>query len=308
MNVFKFSIIVLSILLIFLISTYLIGFQEMLHPKEQYDNNHNVIDNKILINGLNIYYLEQGGKELPTVIFLHGWSGTYDQTSIRQILTTFHQNGYRAISIELPGMGRSSTPSISWTNELYADFLNDFTESLQIKKMILVGQSFGGGIAVKFSLKYSDKLEKLVLVNASSNNKTKFKKNLVKFLGGIFKKVIATKTFPRNFQNQLTEYMLRLPSSALQDQSAIDRLPVMSDTFVLTHSEDMLESLANISIPTLIVWGKSDTKIPISQARKMADLIPNVKLFELSGGHRLIYDKPKETVNLIIGNLSNSDL
>src|SRR3989338_4284112 len=142
MKVFKFSVIILPILLIFLITAYLIGFQELLHPKEPYDNNPDVTDNHVLIKGLNIYYLEQGGKELPTVIFLHGWAGIYDQTSIRQILTIFHKNGYRAIAIELPGMGRSSTPSITWTNELYADFLNDFTDSLQMKNIILVGQSF----------------------------------------------------------------------------------------------------------------------------------------------------------------------
>ena len=74
----------------------------------------------------------------------------------------------------------------------------------------------------------------------------------------------------------------------------------MGKTFILTHSEDLLGLLQNIDIPTLIVWGKSDRKIPLGEARKMVEKLPNAKLLELAGGHTVIYFRPKATVDLIV--------
>lgn len=306
MRIARIVLILITSLLVIVIAlaAYYIGVLELLRPSEKYDQNSQIQDKSILVEDLQVNYLELGEGKLSTVIFLHGWSGKYNQSSTRQIITAFYYAGYHTIALEQPGMGRSQTPALPWSNENYADFLVDFMETQKIEKTILVGQSFGGGVATKFAIKYPDRLDHLVLVDANSNNKTVFKKRLFLLVGNLYKESIESKILPINTKILISKYMLRLPNEDLDVNTLIQRADVMSKTFVLTHSEDLLNQLSKLSTPTLLVWGEADTNIPVREARKMNSSIANSVLVTLDGGHRVIYKRPKAVVDLITSKLA----
>lgn len=306
MRIVKMILILITSLLVivFALAAYYIGVFEFLHPSEKYDQSSQIQDKSIVVEELQVHYLELGEGNLPTVIFLHGWGGKYDQSSIRQIITAFYDAGYHTIALEQPGMGRSQTPTMPWSNENYADFLEHFIETQKIEKVILIGQSFGGGVATIFATKYPEKLNQLVLVDSNSNNKTELKKWLIGLSGNLYKKSIESQILSTSVKVKISNYMLRLPDKGLDIDNLKQRANVMSKTFVLTHSEDLLDQLDKISTPTLLVWGVADTKIPVQEAKKMKSRIANSVLVTLDGGHRVIYKRPKAVIDLITSKLA----
>lgn len=302
-GLFLLSVLILSVLVV-----YYTGAYELLYSGEKIELSDKIEDKTTTIQELETsYLLLRGAKGSPKVLFLHGWAGSYDQKPMRGILTAFSKQGYTAIAIEMPGMGRSETPSEPWTNEDYADYIKGFVDEVEFSDFVLVGQSFGGGVAARYAEKYPETLDSLVLVNAATNDKSKGKKQLIDLWGDLFPKIVKSNWLPQGFKRFVSRYMLRLPDEVLDRSELINKAEIMSKTFRYTHSEDMLNLLKKIDTRTLLVWGKSDRKIPLSNAKQMEEKLPNVLLVTLEGGHIVIYQKPQETVKLIESNLKRID-
>lgn len=298
------AITLISLLLMMLLFLgYSVGILELFNSKEVYKQNKDIQYKSIDIDGLKTHYLVLGDPDQPTILFLHGWAGNYKQEPIRQILTAFNEYGYRVIAVEMPGMGRSQTPHIPWSNEMYADFTKSFMDKLDLKTVILIGQSFGGSVATRFATKYPLNVSQLVFVNAASHDKSAYKKWLVKTWGSAYPTIIDSRLFSQSFKHKITKFMLRLPDDVLSEQNMQERANIMGKTFMLTHSEDLLNLLPDIKNKTLVVWGKSDTKIPLREARKIVEQLADGKLLVLEGGHTVIFDRPKAVIDLIVENL-----
>ena len=102
--------------------------------------------------------------------------------------------------------------------------------------------------------------------------------------------------------------MLKLPkdtSKLESDSSLAIRGDIMGKTFIVTRSEDLLDSLKTIQTPTLFVWGDQDLLIPFREAKKMHQQNPSSKLISLPGGHEVIFRSPQKTVELIVQNIKN---
>jgi 3-oxoadipate enol-lactonase len=110
------------------------------------------------INGARLYYEESGAGD--AVVLLHGfsldaraWDGQFDLLSRR----------YRSVRYDLRGFGRSSMPrGAPYT---HAGDLDELLARLATEKPVLVGLSFGGGLAIDFALTYPKTVRALVLVD-----------------------------------------------------------------------------------------------------------------------------------------------
>ena len=92
-------------------------------------------------DGTQIYYKDWGTGQ--PVVFSHGWPLNSDSWEVQMMFLA--SNGYRCIAHDRRGHGRSSQPWISNEMNTYADDLSELIETLDLKDVILVGFSAGGG-------------------------------------------------------------------------------------------------------------------------------------------------------------------
>ena len=111
---------------------------------------------QINIKNVSINYIQYGsGKD---ILLLHGWGQNIE---MMKMLGDPFSDRFRITILDLPGFGLSSEPSTDWSIGDYSDFLEEFINELEIKKPIIIGHSFGGRLAIRYSANHP--VEKIVL-------------------------------------------------------------------------------------------------------------------------------------------------
>ena len=124
----------------------------------------NIEDGWVEVDGLRVHCLKAGEGDVP-VLLLHG--GGYDSAS----LSYKHGIGpisehHRVFAPDWPGYGESDKPEMQYSTEYYVDFLGRLMDALGLETASLVGISMGGAIALGFSLRSPQRVDKLVLVDS----------------------------------------------------------------------------------------------------------------------------------------------
>ena len=137
----------------------------------------------MIINGLKINYRIIG--EGKPFLILHGWgSQSAKWQKVGELLTS---KGLKVIIPDLPGFGESEKPKTVWNLDDYCNFVREFIDFLNLDKFYLLGHSFGGALAVKCSLRFPEKIDKLFLVGAACVRRKSFKVKFLKIISKIFK-------------------------------------------------------------------------------------------------------------------------
>src|SRR5215204_814371 len=126
----------------------------------------------VLNNNIKIRYLESNEDHISDrhILFIHGLGSSADRwLDIPDALSKY----YHTIAVDLIGFGGSDKPAdINYTIEKFAEFILEFINKKGLnsddnKKIILVGHSLGGYIAVEFAIRNIELIEKLVLIDSS---------------------------------------------------------------------------------------------------------------------------------------------
>ncbi len=115
---------------------------------------------KTLANNINLHYLQTGSG--PEVVLIHGNGGNlavWHLHLVGQLKDEFHFTTY-----DLRGHGRSEMPPTGYTSLEMAQDLKGLLDALDLAKVSIVGHSWGGDIAMHFSLLYPDRVDRMVLV------------------------------------------------------------------------------------------------------------------------------------------------
>ena len=233
-------------------------------------------EKSVTVFGAKIRYLEAGDAAKPTVILLHGLGA---QAESWQLTIPALAANYHVIAPDQIGFGKSDKPFLKYRVATFVDFLDKFMSELKIEKAHLVGNSMGGWVAGLMAVKYPNRVEKIVLADAAGilpenintdaiyqlNNSTRdeIRANL--------KLIFATPAFQNN--------------EALVDQFMTQRV-VTNDGYTINsliesikRKEDFLnDRLGEIKKPTLIIWGKQDGLLPVSDAEIFKKGIANSQL------------------------------
>lgn len=251
-------------------------------------------EEKIIIDGLEINYKIAGQGE-PLLIW-HGWGGSSDSwQKIQEILS---QN-FQVFSLDLPGFGKSSNPPNSWRVDDYLSILSNFIEKKSLNDFYLVGHSFGGGLAAKFTAENPQKVKALVLTGAAIfrskkrlNWRQKIASGLAKF-GSIFERMplIGKSLYPL-----ARRFIYRF--AGVHDYSRANS--VMKEIFKNVISEDLSSCLPQIKTPTLILWGRNDKSTPMQDALAAQKLIFGSQLKIIKkANHSPHLTQPEETARSI---------
>ena len=234
---------------------------------------------KIKIKDTTINYIQYGkGKD---IILLHGWGQNIE---MMKILGDPLSEKYRITILDFPGFGESDEPKTAWNIDDYSNMLEDFIKELKIKKPIIMGHSFGGRVAIRYSANHS--IEKLVLFGSPCIRLQKEQPLSVKIL----KKL---KTLPG--MNNLGEYMKKYIGS--RDYKAAS--PIMRQTLVNTVNEDLSSYASKIEEPTLLIWGDNDTEAPLEEAKMLEKLMIDAGLIVLPGTHYAYIENLAQVINIL---------
>ncbi|MBV9228981.1 MAG: alpha/beta hydrolase [Chloroflexi bacterium] len=116
------------------------------------------------VDGLRIHCLT-AGESGPALVLLHGGGTDSASLSWGEVLGPLSAH-HRVFAPDWPGFGQSDKPAISYTTDYYVHYLQHLLTALGLARVVLIGLSMGGGIALNFTLNDPARVEKLVLVDA----------------------------------------------------------------------------------------------------------------------------------------------
>lgn len=117
------------------------------------------------VDGLRIHYVDEGPREADPVLMLHGepsWSYLY-----RKMIPIVAVAGYRVIAPDLVGFGRSDKPTRreDYTYQRHVDWMRGLLLALDLKRITLVGQDWGGFIGLRLATELEERFARIVAAN-----------------------------------------------------------------------------------------------------------------------------------------------
>lgn len=252
------------------------------------------ISKNIVINELLITYRLFTPKENlsdKVFIFLHGWGS--ESSVWNNICNDLSKLGFTCYSIDLPGFGKSQKPDSAKTFQIedFANTLKLFIEKFSLKKIVLIGHSFGGAVSIKYASANASEIEKLVLVDNSGIRLKREKITLVALGAKIVKPIFAP-----SFMSPLRRKIYKL----IGNEDYLDSGD-MKKTYLNVIQEDLSPILKDVTTDTLIIWGDKDRDTPVWMAQKLNQEIKNSRLeIFKNAGHYSFLERPEEFKNLLL--------
>ena len=233
------------------------------------------MDCRYKYNGIELSYSIEG--EGDAVVLLHGWG--CDKSIWKSSIEALRSN-FRVVAVDFAGFGASEEPDTIWGVEEYTRSIEALLKEINIQSPTLVGHSFGGRVSILYASR--NEVKSVVLTDAAG---VKPRRSF-----SYYRKVYTYKLLKRALPLLIGEkkaQMLLDQRRAKSGSSDYNRAtPMMRAILSKCVNEDLCYAMPKISAPTLLFWGDMDTATPISDAHKMAKLIPDAGLVVAEGaGH-----------------------
>ncbi len=256
--------------------------------------------------GIELYYEDHGSGQ--PVVLIHGYplSGASWEKQVSVLLDA----GYRVITYDRRGFGKSSQPTAGYNYDTFAEDLHKLVTQLKLRDFTLVGFSMGGGEVARYFGKYGSKgVSKAVIISGVPPYLLKTADNPegvdASVFDGIEKAVAADRYafftgFFQNFYN--TDVFLGKRVSEQVAQASWNIAASASATASLacvpTWHEDFREDLGRVDVPTLVIQGDADRILPITATGlRTAKLIKGARQLIVKDGPHCIPWTHAEEVN-----------
>lgn len=241
---------------------------------------------------IQLYYEDRGSGK--PVVLIHGWplsGGSWERQSAMLLAA-----GFRVITYDRRGFGRSSAPSVGYDYDTMAADTAKLISTLSLDNATLVGFSMGGGEVARYMGKYAGKgVAKCVFISSVApalrkdgnnpdgvdpavfeNIKQQIEKDRYAFLGEFF----------HNFYNKKLLGGSHISSEAIQNSwnvAASSSYQAMLNC-VDAWLEDFRPDLKTITVPTLVIHGDDDQVVPFpASGARMPQFVKQAKVHVLNG-------------------------
>ncbi|TQD46400.1 alpha/beta hydrolase [Lysobacter aestuarii] len=258
-------------------------------------------------DGTTLFYKDWG--DGPVISFSHGWPLSADAWDPQVFHLASH--GFRCIAHDRRGHGRSSQPWGGNDMDTYADDLAQLFEHLDVKDVMMVGHSTGGGEVARYIGRHgTSRVSRAVLMGAVPPIMVQtpdnpgglplsvfdgFREAYLADRAQFFLDVASGPFFGFNrpgakvSQGQIRSWWEQGMQSGFKN--AYDCIKAFSET-------DFTEDLRKFDVPTLIIHGDDDQIVPIdAAARRSVELVPNATLKVYPGGSHSLGDTSREQLN-----------
>jgi pimeloyl-ACP methyl ester carboxylesterase len=233
-------------------------------------------------------YLEIG--EGTPIVILHGLMGGL--SNFDGVANYFSTRGYKIVIPELP----IYTQNLLKTNvKAFAKYVKDFITFKKFERVILLGNSLGGHIALYHTKMYPEKMLGLVITGSS----------------GLYESAMGD-SYPRRGDYEYIQkkaeavfYDPKIATKEIVDEvyaMANDRIKLIKTLTIAKSAirHNMAKDLPKIHVPTCIIWGKNDTVTPPEVALEFDRLLPNSTLYWIDKcGHAAMMEHPDEFNRLL---------
>ena len=229
-----------------------------------------------LKHGYEMHYREEGTG--APVVFVHGSGpGVNAHSNFFPNYPVIAAAGYRCVLPDMIGFGWSSKPTgIDYTLDLFVPTLRELLDHLDINRCVLVGNSLGGAISLKFAIDHPGRVEKLILMGPGGieSRETYFKmpgiqKMVSQFVGSGFdhaglKRFMELLTYdPKVVTDELVEQRFNVLQT--QPKDVLSRMSI----------KDLSGELERVLCPVLGFWGIEDQFCPASGYEKILRAVPD---------------------------------
>jgi non-heme chloroperoxidase len=264
---------------------------------------------------IDLYYEDHG--EGQPVVLIHGYP--LDGHSWERQSAALLKAGYRVITYDRRGFGRSSQPTTGYDYNTFAADLKVLLDTLDLSDVVLVGFSMGTGEVARYLGTYgSRRIAKAAFLASlqpfllkADDNPTGLPQEIV---DGIVAAVTADRyayftDFYKNFYNTDDNLGTRLSEEALRNSwnVAAGASWFASGAVVPTWFTDFRSDIHQIDVPTLILHGTADNILPIeATARPFHELLPKADYVEIDGGpHGLLWTHASEVNEALLAFVAN---
>jgi non-heme chloroperoxidase len=255
---------------------------------------------------IEIHYEDHGTGD--SVVLIHGYplNGNSWERQERELLA----RGYRVITYDRRGFGRSSQPTIGYDYDTFAADLNAVIEHLGLTDAVLAGFSMGSGEVVRYLSTYGSKrVRKAVLLGTIAPFLLQTEDNPEGVDGAVFEGIQAAivedrYAFFEGFLNTFNNFDV-LGGTRISDRAwqasfnvAVGSSPFASYACVRTWLTDFRPDLAKIDVPVLVMHGTEDRILPFeATAARLPALIADCTLVPIEGGPHNIAWTHSDEVN-----------
>jgi 4,5:9,10-diseco-3-hydroxy-5,9,17-trioxoandrosta-1(10),2-diene-4-oate hydrolase len=267
--------------------------------------------------GMRLHYHEAGPANpgpVPVVLLHGGGPGASGWSNFGRNLPVF-AGRFRTLLVDQPGFGQSDRPPVTGNYFTFAaDALAGLLKSLGIERVHLLGNSLGGGTAVRFALNYPDRAGRLVLMapgglslNVFSPDPTEGIKRLSRFAaapGPTREKMAAFLRIMVHDQRLVTDELIDERFAAAGDPAALAAMASLGASFFdpATAEDGLLWREAHrLRHHVLLIWGREDRINPLDGALVALKVIRRAQLHVFGGcGHWAQLEKFDEFNRLAI--------
>lgn len=262
------------------------------------------------IGAVQVAY-RQIGKGDP-VLLVHGFgTSSYTWTYVAEELPS----GYRYILLDLKGFGKSDKPQdVTYRLRDQAGILEQVIQTLDLRRVVLVGHSFGGAVVLAYLLdgrgKEDGYVRGLILLDTPGYPQrlpplvTRLTKPVVSKLG---LQLLPARYLVRMTLEEVFFDDTKIPADLVEAYTQALELPGAKNALLVTakyltqeESPALGQQCAMLTFPTLIIWGEKDEIVPLENASRFAADLPKCTVKTIANcGHAPQEECPTETAKIM---------
>lgn len=243
---------------------------------------------------LEMSYTWHGRTDGPVLVLINGL--LTDQTSWKAHLP-FFTDTFRVLTYDCRGQGGSAKPEgPGYSPALHAEDLRELLDSLGVEKAALLGVSSGGAIALSFAVGQPRRVSAMVVANAYGRADTAMQVKLNSWASAM-----ETGGSPLRFDVATpwvwgATFLQRNYEGLRPFREFAGTIPVHAVLNLIRGAaeHDLLDGLARVTCPTLLMTGDEDLLTPVSYSREMQLRIRDSRLVTLEqAGHAMFLEQPQ---------------
>ena len=252
-----------------------------------------------------VAYREAGPEGGPAALLVHGFSES--SYMWKDLLPAVADAGWRAVAPDLPGSGDSPADRPgTWERQVEA--LEHFRSGLGLDRVALVAHDWGGLIGLRWACDNPDAVRALVISNTGF-----FPDGEWHGLAQLMRTEGKGEELMENMDRDTFGAMLTQSTSAMDDRALDEYWKAFADEDRrMTHLDlyrsgdfEKLEpyegKLADLAVPSLILWGEDDPFAPVAGAHRFHRELPDSSLVVLErAGHFVFEDEPEQTARAVV--------
>ena len=246
-------------------------------------------------------------RERASMLLLHGGPG-FDHSTLANLFEPLGER-LQLVLIDHRGQGRSDgVDPAQWNLDHWVPDIPDLCDVLELERPIILGQSFGGVVALAVAARYPDLPSKVVVSSSLARFRPDRAFPMFERLGGPHVREVAERHFSELTEESHAEFMRVClphynPTPLPPETLARARLkPEVGNHFFRNEGfeVDLFPELENIRCPTLVLGGELDPITPVADSEDIAAAIPQAELRIFEGaGHGVFRDRPEEALEVI---------